>query len=247
MIIRPTELSFLILALVLSAPPSLADQTFLFADFNDKAIDQPIGEGGPEVGEPVEVYTTTISAIVRQEPMGSPSLEIRDISSFGAGFVVFELLDGAELTSGTVSVSADFWFQNQTSSSRFLFQIRERGSTEMKFADLRFNPTSSVDLVDAQGYAGIIGHYETDRRYRVVLEYDMDAGTYDVWLDGERALNDRAHGVAERGIGWVIFGCFDDDDQEGLFNIDAVSVTDYFQEVPVLESSWGRIKASFRR
>lgn len=227
--------------------PSSAEEVFLFADFNDKAINEPIGHGGAEFGEPTEVYTSLISAIVRSGPMGTPSLEIRDISDFGAGFAVFEFLGGTELTTGIVSVSADLWFHDLSGSNRFLLYVRENGSASERFGDLRFNPDGAVSLFDHQGYVGVIGSYVTEKRFRIIMEFDMEAGTYDVWLDGTLAINGREHGVTERGIGSVIIGCDHDEDLEGFFNVDALTVTDYFQEVPVGTQSWGRIKAGYLR
>ena len=47
------------------------------ANFNYKTIDAPIGTGGPEIGEPISV-DTTISAIVRDNPLFTPALDITD-------------------------------------------------------------------------------------------------------------------------------------------------------------------------
>jgi hypothetical protein len=247
MMTRAAPVLVLLLGVCLCPPIVVADQVYLVAEFNDKEIDQPIGQGGPDVGEPIEVYTSTISAIVREGPMGSPSLEIRDTADFGSGFAIFEFLGGAELTTGIVNVSADLWFHEIGAGNRFLFYVRERETASERFGDLRFHQDGSITLIDEQGYVGAIGNYEVGRRFRVITEFDMDAGTYDVWLDGVLAVNGRAHGIAGRGIGSVILGCDHDEDLEGFFNVDALNVTDYFQEVPVTEQSWGRIKISFGR
>jgi hypothetical protein len=100
-------------------------------------------------------------------------------------------------------------------------------------------------LSDQQGYAGQIGTYEAGRLFRVIWEFDMDTGTYDVWLDGEQVVDDRVHGVISDGIGSVHFGPYGDSDTDGSYNVDAIMVTDYFQATPMERGSWGRIKARF--
>jgi hypothetical protein len=75
----------------------------------------------------------------------------------------------------------------------------------------------------------------------------MDTGTYDVWLDGELIVEDLAHGITDRGVGNVLFGCGTDSDLDGHFNADAISVTDLFQETPAETQCWGRIETAFRR
>jgi hypothetical protein len=223
----------------------MGTQLFLDANFNDKTIGDPIGEGGAALGEPTDVGSG-VQAIVREGPMGSPSLEISDQSGERAGAVRFQMLDGVELETGTASVGADLWFHSLGEGNNFAVFLRERDGSAEDFTHLSFTSEGDVYLSDMQGPTGKIGTYQIDRRTRLVLFHDLDAGTYDIWLDGARLVDDRAHGVTGRGIGGVLFGCEFDGDTVGLFHIDAVTVTDTFLPVTVEEGSWGRLKSLFR-
>lgn len=225
---------------------SIADQVYLEADFNDKEINAPIGNGGPTIGEPIQIDDAHITAIVRDGPMGSPSLEIGDIGDTYPGWTRFGFLDGEELTEGVVNISADLWFHLLSDGFGFNFSIGGIESTQPNFASLYFYPNGDIHLYKQEGHFGVIGTYETGKIYRVILEYDMDAGTYDVWLDNQLALEAESHGITESGIGSINVGATYDDDTDGYFNIDVIRVTDYFQATSSEEHSWGRIKARFR-
>jgi hypothetical protein len=224
---------------------AIADQIYLDAHFNDKEIDEPIGMGGAEVGEPIDV-PETITATVRDGPMGSPSLEIQD-RHLWAGHATFELLDSAELTEGMVSVAADLWFDSIADGDSCTFMVCEQGSNQRRFAELVFRSDGSIllDYGESASY-GHIGDFSAGRPFRVIIEFNMDVGTFDVWLDGVRVVEALSHGIADRGIGRVRVGCLFDADQDGRFSVDALSVTDYFQAVGTEESNWGRVKTAFR-
>lgn len=244
--VRATLPLVCILGLLVFSDMAAADQVYLHADFNDKTVDQPIGTGGATVGEPIEV-DPYVTAIVREGPMGSPSLEIADISGEYAGATVFEFPGGAEISSGIVNISADLWFPALGPGNAFFVHVRQAQGASEEFASIRFLENGSVAIFDANDYIGtFVGAFETSRLIRLILDYDMDAGTYDLWLDGTRLVDDRAHGVVGYGIGGIYLGADYDEDLEGYFNVDVVSVTDYFQAVATEEHSWGRMKAGFR-
>lgn len=227
-----------------------AEQIYLWADFNNKTPDQPIGTGGASVGEPVAVQTEGISATVRTGPMESPSLEIQDASSDDGGpsFARFDLLGGAELASGTVVVAADLWFETVADAADCTLRIYEQGTTEQhRFGELVFTAAGSVyfHYGDASS-AGEIGQVAAGRRYRVILAFDMDTRTVDIWLDGSRVVQGLALGVTEEGIGSIFVGAPGDPDESGRFYIDALTVTDYLLVVPTEDATWGRIRAVYR-
>ncbi len=82
-----------------------------------------------------------------------------------------------------------------------------------------------VYLDDQNGVVGQIGSYDIGRPFPVMLVFDMDTWTYDVWLDGMRVVDDRAHGITDSGVGQVLFGCLHDPDLNGVFNVDNILVT----------------------
>ncbi len=219
---------------------AVASQIYLEANFEGQVPDAAIGVGGAAVGEPISV-DEGITAIVRDTPMLSLSLEIQDADTDYAGSVCFEFVESAEITTGLVTIEADLWFQEFDSYGIY---IREQGGGTCSFASLLFYADGSINCVDASlAPYGDIGTYEIGRSYRVVFKFDMDTGTYDVWLDGMLALPGAAHGITGNGIGSVLLGCVNDEDLTGLFNVDNITVSDTFTDV--LGTTWGRVKARF--
>jgi len=224
-----------------------AETVYLEADFNDKPVNRPIETGGPTVGEPIAVDTGIITAIVREGPMGSQSLEIGDDDVFSAGYVEFGFLGDAELTAGIVVIAADLWFPPLGEGRSYSVIVREQAGAADNFASLIFGAAGEIQLGDAAGYPGVIASYQPERTTRLILEYDMDSGTYDIWVDGVRVVDDRSHGITESGVGSLYFGCVHDPDTEGYFFVDAISVSDTFHEVATSRGSWGSLKGAFHR
>lgn len=239
-----TSLLLGILTVVLAASLAGADTIYLQANFDDKPLDMAIGTGGSAVGEPVEV-ASSITAIVRAAPLATPSLELQDNHDFTTGTATFEFLGSAEITTGLVVISANLWFHELSPGYRFMLYVREQGGAASSFATIYFNSDGSVRSFDANGSNGIIGSYQISRPFPVRLVYDMDAGTYDVYLDDQLVLADRAHGVVGSGVGSVLFGCLDDPDYDGRYSVDDILVTDYLPSASA-GATWGWMKALFR-
>jgi hypothetical protein len=239
---RVNVLVLLMVAFALAVTPSAvaAEIIYLEANFDDKPLDMPIGTGGAEVGEPIEVSSAVV-ATVRGTPMPTPCLEIQDNDDFSAGSAVFEFIGNAEITTGIVAVTCNLWFHELSPGYSSYLSVREQGGAAETFVDLVFSADGSVEHSDKNSFSGVVGAYEVGRLYPVALSFDMDAGTYDVWLDGELLLDDEEHGVIGRGIGRVGFGCTHDPDLESRFSVDQIRVTDTFP-APVAPATWGRIK-----
>jgi hypothetical protein len=234
----------LMVAFALAVTPSAvaAEIIYLEANFDDKPLDMPIGTGGAEAAEPVDVSHKVI-ATVRGTPMPTPCLEVQDNAEIGAGSASFEFLAGAEITTGVVAITCSFWFHEPGPGCNAFLSVREQGglSGGEIFTDLIFVADGSVEHYDENSVSGVIGAFEAGSVCPVALVFDMEAGTYDVWLDGELVLDDEDHGVTARGIGRVGFGCTHDPDLEGSFSVDDVRVTDTFP-TPVTPATWGRLK-----
>jgi hypothetical protein len=224
--------------------PAGADTIYLQADFDDKTIDAEIGTGGPEVGEPVFV-SYSVLATVRGGPFATPCLELQDDDTYASGFARFEFLGNAEITTGLVVLSADLWFHSLSPGFRFMLAIRESDGTAEEFATLYFQDDGSVWAWDEDSYHGTVASYAVGRPVPLMFTYDMDGGTFDLWLDGQLLLDDEPHGVVGRGVGSIYFGCLDDSDLEGQFCVDNIVVTD---SVPTtaLGSTWGQLKDCYR-
>jgi hypothetical protein len=242
-------LLLLLVAIPLLALPTMqacADTTYLEATFDDKPVDQPIGTGGPSVGEPIGVTEGYITAMVRQGPTPSRCIEIQDANDYGAGAVTFEFLGSQEITSGFLSIAFDLWFHQIGEGHSFFVSVREQGSSAKSFANVDFVSDGNVVLTDAAHGGSVIGTYVTGKVFPVVLNYNMEAGTYDVWLDGLQVVFNQSHGVTDRGIGRVHVGCTHDPDLDGVLSLDRVRVTDYHLEVAAEPASWGTIRSLFR-
>ncbi|MHC4589736.1 MAG: hypothetical protein ACYTAQ_10460 [Planctomycetota bacterium] len=233
-----------LVAIMVSAGGRAGASTLLEADFDDKTIDAPIGTGGAAVGEPVSV-SPNIIATVRAAPFATPSLEIVDNNddppSGFAGAARFEFIGSAEITTGVVTINAELWFDVLENYNLY---VREQGTSAQSFVSIKFLASGNIDANDADGSLGIIGSYETGRVYPVSLVYDMDAGTYDVHLDGSLVVAGEPHGVVGRGVGAVLFGTAHDLNLDGRFYVDNISVV---LSVVALDIKPGSCPNSFNR
>ncbi len=66
--------------LLLAAAPTSAD-TLLSADFEGMTVDQPVGTGGPTLGEPV--HNSNCVSTIRDAPFASNCLELDDETVLG--------------------------------------------------------------------------------------------------------------------------------------------------------------------
>jgi hypothetical protein len=236
---------FFCLATFLIALPAFADTIYLDANFDDKTLDMPIGTGGPTVGEPVYV-DSSITAIVRGTPMPTPCLELQDNDDYSAGFARFEFLGSVELTTGEVGISAMLWFTALSPGYDFKIYVREQGSSAQSFANVQFHSSGNVYSDDANSNNGAIGTYATGRVFPFGIKFDMDAGTYDIWLDGNLVLEGETHGIVGHGVGAVLFGCTHDPDLDGHFFVDDILVANYLPATDAEPAAWGQVKALYR-
>ncbi|MFO7688982.1 MAG: hypothetical protein R6W83_00245 [Cryobacterium sp.] len=208
---------FVLLGGVLAVGIPAQGQILLHATFDDKAVDVPIGTGGPAVGEPT--WIADVTATVRATPLPSPSLEITDNDTYYAGSVAFSFTGDVEVTSGLLSVSADLWFAQYEGFDIF---FREQDSAANMFLDLAFNSFGYVSAWDQGGLVVAAIPYAIGRVVPLRVLFDMDQGTYDVFLDGTRIVADESHNVvgAGVGVGRVFFGVTNDENLVGTLYVD---------------------------
>jgi len=198
-------------------PPYL----FLQANFNNKTLNAPIGTGGFEVGEPMNVGST-VTAVVRETPHHTPSLEIQDNDDYSAGSARFEFFRDAEVIGGELYLLSHLWFDEIDSYS---VGIREnQGGAAEKFLQLSFTSSGSVLCSDEGGTVGNVGTYEVDRAYELLAVYNLDLGVYDLYWDGELVVDNEPHDVVDAGIGAIYFGCLNDANYDGRFYVDNIFV-----------------------
>lgn len=194
-------------------PPKI----FLRANFNNKTIDMPIGEGGAEVGEPELV--TPGWAIVRDIPTPTPSLEVSDNDDYSAGGTIFGFLREAEVTSGRVVIAAHLWFDILDG---YYFRVCEQGSAAQQFLSIDFTDSGNISVRDAGGWVGNYGPYDTGRFIEILADFDMDLDRYDLYWDGVRIVNDEPHNVVGWGVGSVLYGVLNDANYRGWIYADNI-------------------------
>jgi hypothetical protein len=193
----------------------------LEADFNDEPLDQQIGAGGPELGQPISV-DADLSAIVRAGPMSTPSLEIGEAAGGHAWYARFEFLGSEEVTHGDLEIRVRV---EAAQFDTFAVSVREQGAAVHEFASLLFTGFGAILVSDANGSAGTIGSYSVNVVHQLAFLFHMDDGTYDVKLDGTIVLDSRAHGVTGRGVGAVFIGTGTLTTPGALFYVDRLRVT----------------------
>lgn len=214
-----------LLAILAGPLATHAQTTYLVADFDDKPIDMPIGTGGPTVGEPVYV-APFVDAVVRDTPLPTPCLEISDIDDYYAGSVNFKFLDDAELTTGHLTMTCTLWFNYDETGEGYSVMFREHGGAAFNFLTLRFAGNGEVSCYDTNSYSPPLATYEPGRPVLLKVSFDLDAGTYTIWLDGVGIRWNDSHGIVGSGVGSLLIGCTNDLNTEGTFYIDDILITD---------------------
>ena len=240
------------LLLLVAAGPVASTELILQCDFDDLSLDQPIGTGGPAVGEPVEV-SAGVTTLVRQGPFPTPCLVIFD-NTASTGSVRFGFEDGAEITSGSLSMSVSLRFHQR---ENFLLYVREAVGSTTSHVNLSFYDDGSIwhsDLGTATHSLPVSYVAGQTLDFRILFEFTSVGsappytGTYTVILDNEVVVSDSAF-EAQRGVGSVLFGVLPDPDTEGEVALDDLLV---LWDSPATAvgasafSSWGRIKSAWR-
>ncbi len=194
----------------------------LNAHFDDLPLGPAVTAGAPS--NPYDYTASLITADVVDDGSGNQVLEICDPNALFPGFVTFELLGTAAVTSGKVCVTYtviypafDQWIINHRAPLTLT-------TTEL-FLQMKFNAGGIISFLDADDLvpfttypysAGVPIHFKT--------EYDMDAGTYDLWVDDSLVISDEAHGVVDSGFGRLQFGQNSDFDIGDCFTVDDILV-----------------------
>lgn len=240
----PSPLLLAIVIASLSIPLAARGETvYLRANFDDKTPDQVIGTGGAAVGEPVWLDAHA-GGYVRQWAPSDPVLEISDGSTTQYGNVWFRFLDNAQIDSGILVVTFTISFFDTGEGAPHLATVK--GDAGFVFAELRFMDDFSIVLADQDGVVGTIGEYNMSVDIPVAIAFDLNAGVYDVWLDGQEVHSDEPIAFSDNAIIYLIFSAGQDEDLVGKFFLDDIFVTDDPNAVPVTDCTWGKIKSLYR-
>jgi hypothetical protein len=240
--------ALLVLLTQFAVPTASADQTYLSATFDGKTVGQPLSMGGASVGEPVGI-DATVADTVRATPFSTPCLEIQNIVPTGGGYVYYKFLGDATITSGLAVIRMDLWFPPTAPSNGYWMQFFPRNDWTHAFLRLLFTYTHQLQVMDYDGYSGgsdWFGSYPAGRAFPLMIVFDMNAGTYSIWIDDAPIVTNEAHGVTGFGLSQFMFG-MGGNSQYAKFWMDSVEVTDYIPDVPVRQTTWGGVKAAFRK
>lgn len=229
-----------ILILSLAVAAQVAAASVLSADLEGMTVGQPVGTGGAALGEPVDNYNCV--STIRDAPFPTICLELDDETDFGTGGVTFEFLDSVEPHDGVLEISVQLWFAEMDD---YYVYVREQGGASDSFNTLYFHDDGDITANDEAGVLGNIGTFETGRAMELRITHFLELGTYDLWWDGERVVEQRAHGVSEGGIGGVLMGIDHDTDLDGLLYVDDLLVT-HGPMAPNETDSWGGVKSTWR-
>jgi hypothetical protein len=224
--------------------PAHADtpQTILSANFDGEPLDQTIGTGGAAVGEPV--YVGAVGGAVRAAPFATPSVEIDDELDLSGDSMRFDFLNDVEIVSGTVTLSANLWFEELGNYSVLLEPV---GSASRTFTWILFQDDGTIAYFDYDTPSPVtIGAYAAGASFPLVITQYLDSGTYDVTWNGTPLLQGETHGITDRGLGSIIFGSSPDPDTAGVYYVDDVLVTATVVPSPVEPQGWGSLKAKYR-
>lgn len=216
--------------------------TALECHFDGEPLDAEIGTGGAAVGEPWTLGGAP--AIVRSAPFATPSLEIGDDSSTTSEQVRFRFLNDWEFTTGVVEISMVLYFH---SLDGYVLYIRESLFSSTSFLNLRFDGGGGVGYGDLDsGGSTQIGTYTAGVALPLTITFDLDAGTYDVDLNGVLIRDNESMGTFTLGVGAILIGADFDADFNGLVSVDDIVVTATQTPSPVEATSWGDVKAVWR-
>lgn len=227
-------------ALSMAAALPAAASILLQADFAGHTPGATLGTGGAVAGEPVAFGNCT--PVVVDAPLPGNAVAVADTADYGTATVTFEWLADVEVSSGVVTISTTLWFD---SMDRYVYYVREHGSSTKSFATITFQADGDVYVRDAAGAVGAVAAYTAGTAHLMQLVYDMNAGTYDVLWDGARVLEDRAHGITDRGVGRVIIGVDHDADVTGIVYFDDL-IVELDDASPVEAATWSGVKDAWR-
>ena len=194
----------------------------LDADFENKSLGDPIGEGGPELGEPISIPSIGIDTEVVSDLTGNQGLLVYRTPSNSAKKLRWEFLNEREETKGIVVISAEVVFEEM---DKYSFSIRENGLSGSSFNTINFSDNTDVSISDANGVMLNVANYQINTNYLIKWVFDMDMGSYDLYFNDNLIVDDRQHGVTTgRGVGSILTGFHSISTLNASFVIDNIQV-----------------------
>jgi len=144
---------------------------------------------GQSVGEAPEgwIVDPTGSATIQNDPeTGSPNGKVVRMQH-GTEFMGCTYTLPNNVSAGKVRLRCYMRGTVHGTESHYHFSVNAH-SDSARVASLSMDSDGNWYYTDADSGFNLIGPYEDDCWYVVELHVDVDAGTYDVWIDGEREV-----------------------------------------------------------
>lgn len=194
----------------------------LEANFEDKAVGLPIGDGGAVAHEPMSI-SPDMDAIVVEAAPGVNILDMASTNTSGTQVARWQFVDNLEVRTGLYVLDFDMAMETR---DRYRVALRERTSSSQTFMNLQFQQNGTIAVSDANGTELFVGvDYDAGRVYQYRVIFDLDAGLYDIFRDGEPLIRERAHGITERGIGGTLFSVDNGAQASAHLQIDSLRVS----------------------
>lgn len=234
-----------ILALLVSTTgPALAEQTYMSCTFDDKPVDQALGQGGTSIGES-SGYDAQMTVTVKATPFETPSIDVHNTDLSGNRNLYFNVSTVAP-SSGMVVIVMDLWlyqtgpgwtpfmaFYSQNWEALLLFKLLDDGSlafTESLFGE----PIATLPSVP------------TGRSLPILIAMNMDTDTYSAWVDQVQVVTDHPLTTAGTNYYRVTVASGWNCAADSHFGIDQIRVVDTFTAVPTQRTTWGRVRSLYR-
>jgi hypothetical protein len=202
-----------------------ADDTaplLLDATFADKPEGEEIQMRGASFGEPVSYNGVQTPYVETGLPNGNKALVIVDDRTSSTSTCRFEFLDSAELTDQPVSIGFTAAFDVM---DNYVMYVREQGSSSRVFLNVAFRASGAINFSDIASGGAVYasaGPYAAGTPFTVEMAFEPARNLVSIWIDGERVVHRRSHGVTDRGVGGLLFGNDYDTDLDGVFRVDRI-------------------------
>ena len=191
----------------------------LYADFDNKALGQPIGNRGATFGEPI-VLSDLDTSVIETTPGHNVLRVSNNLSSTAARRLRWEMMGNAEIIVGEVNMSFDL---KPSALDRYSILVRESSGSSKSFLTLTLTPAGTLTASDESGTIGQI-NYTANAPMHFELVFDMDTRTSRMTVNGSTIFNLRAFGINDRGIGRLFVG-YGSGSNGSSFDLDNLSIS----------------------
>ena len=206
----------------------------LSIDFNDKLPGSFIGEGGAELGEPVNLSSLTGEII--EDTLDENYLLVENNSGNTSGHSLqWAFLNNQEITEGAVTFTFEF---TPSALERYSISVRENDGAANAFLSLAYTSSGTFSGTDAAGVISMTNNnFAAGETQNIVITFDMDAGTSELIINGDIVFTGRKHGITDRGVGRLLTG-YRSSNNSAPFKLDNMSVVAQDQLSLVLDADF---------